>query len=239
MRRYLTPLFLVFTLLCAATAYKLAAPSPIAVVEQPPLTAKQVRARTHHDVDFMLIRRVQCYNAKTGKGGIGTAWVISENTLVTAAHVTNDVCFDIDTQQPVMVKQVDWHNDFAILTMDTGKLPEYITYSCEGFRTGHHYTPVGWADGYNLKQTQVTAQKWKNDKDSYVDDMRAVGLRWLTGKVYHGMSGGPVFDEWGVAVGINSATDNGETAFSRDLRDTVLCGKPRRNDPQHSDIFRN
>lgn len=228
------------TLLCAATAYQLAAPTKVEVIEQPPVSPKEKAQRKPREIDQYLIRRIACPSGEEDMA-VGTAWVIDEDTMVTAAHVVNDaqaVCYDLDANLPIIVTHLDWHNDFALVRMETGPLPEYISYSCEGFRSDQHYMASGWAHGETMRQTFLWSQKYVTDKNTYIDDMRAIGLRFLDGKMYKGMSGGPVFDDYGVAVGINSAKGRGNESFSRDLRDTVLCGKPRRNDPQHSDIFK-
>lgn len=197
-----------------------------AVVDLPPQPQAQ-----KYDINLALVHRIECMNQKTGKGGIGTAWIIGKNTLVTAAHVVDDICLDYDSQLPVTVKYIDRTNDLAIVVMDTGMETGSVTFGCNGFHTGHHYTATGWADGETLRETMIEADQFQTSKGTSIDNLPMVGLRYLKGMIYHGMSGGPIFDDQGIAVGINTATDelHPTQSFSRPLSDTILCGTPRRD----------
>lgn len=177
-----------------------------------------------------LIHRIECVNIKTNLGGIGTAWVVSKNTLVTAAHVVDDICVDYDSEQPVIVKYVDHVNDFAIVEMDTGMEDATISFGCDGYHAGDHYVGTGWANGTTLRQTMLEAGDIQTAKGETIEHLPMSGLRYLSGAIYHGMSGGPIFDDQGIAVGINTATDNDHPtqSYSRSLSDTILCGTPRR-----------
>jgi S1-C subfamily serine protease len=235
MRKWLIPTLVFLALLCAATAHQFAAPiSETFVIEPSPSAPPPTTLREYQEINLNLIRRIRCVSAD-GIGGTGTAWFISEDTLATAAHVVHGfgaVCYDLDNKFPVVVEHLDEDNDFAIVRMPVGSLPAYISYSCEGFNAGELYFATGWAGGSELMQTHVRALRVRSSADSYSSSSprrRMEALRFLEGNLYRGMSGGPVFDDHGFAIGINSATDDDGTGFSRSLKDTILCGSPRKN----------
>jgi hypothetical protein len=233
MRKGLIIVLVLLSLLCAATANQLAAPTiPVKSEVETDLKVKAPLI-DYQDIDLHLIRRIVC-EYEDGTGMVGTAWFFRENTLVTAAHVVGEAptCRDYDSGKEATIIHIDWDNDFALIEMEVGPLARYISFSCDHFEAGSLYWGTGWAGGDQLKQTQLRADRKKTSADSFSKSgLRMEGLQFLSGNLYSGMSGGPVFNDHGFAVGINSASDDEGTGFSRSLSDTILCGIPRKNKP--------
>lgn len=199
--------------------------------------AAKKHQRKFKDLNFDRVRKLICWNDNKKGAAAGTGFVIKEGVLVTAAHVIDQHCKDSATQLPVRVYYVDWDNDFALVAMNTGPVTDVMEYSCNGYLKDERYTAIGYAGGTRLRETRLVA-KGTYTRDS--DNMRisptevtpSVHLSNLEGNIYHGMSGGPIIDEDGIVVGINSTTNGDGSGGSRELRDTILCGTPRQN-PAH------
>jgi S1-C subfamily serine protease len=186
------------------------------------------------DLNFDRIRRLMCWNDSSKGRAIGTAWVIKQGILVTAAHVADQHCIDTATNLPVKAYYVDWDNDIALMAMATGPVADVMEINCDGFIPGERYSAIGYAGGTRFRETRLIATGVHADEDSKMrmsptHDVYAIHLAHLYGKIYHGMSGGPIINEEGIVVGINSTTDEAYDSSSRELRDTILCGAPRRN----------
>lgn len=228
--RLLVALLINFSLLaCSPEPAATTAALPTKSATKPIVLAKKFR-----DLNFDRIRKIVCWHG-VGKGrASGTAFVIRENILVTAAHVVDEKCKDSATGLPVRAYYVDWDNDFALVTMDTGPLTDVMEYKCDGFTAGERYSAIGFSGGLRLRETRLVASGLRTGLNGLIrinktETRPSIHLYELNGNIYRGMSGGPVIDEEGIVVGINSTTDDNGHGGSRELRDTILCGAPRHN----------
>lgn len=227
MFRRIVSALLCLLMLCAAPALK----SLVAPSSQAPDPAK-VETRLPYKprvfINFSLVRRLYCGTPGLKNWGRGTAVVISENTLMTAAHVVvGTTCFDEATGARVSTFYRDDLHDIAFASIEGGTYTRWFKLSCEGYRGGREYSAIGYQFGRDLVETRLTATfAFTSDTSTTNQDdgqVRAPHLRLLEGDIYKGMSGGPIVDEDGVVVGLNTATDHNGVGFSRELRDTILC----------------
>lgn len=183
-------------------------------------------------INFDFIRKIACFDPKKPELGVylGTAEVIAKGVMVTAAHVVNNpeatICVDVASSAVVRPYGIDEDNDFALLAFSdaTEGDIDYLKYSCEDFTLGARYQAIGYAYGKALILNWLTATGTKTPSGFLlINNKTAVGMQILGGDIYEGMSGGPVLNEKGTMVGINSATDHHGVGLSRSLKDTVLC----------------
>lgn len=134
--------------------------------------------------------------------GAGTAFHIGEGRYVTAYHVIKNCLKDF----PGAV--IDEKHDFA--TFHGPVLPEKIPVACTNYRVGDMYVGVGYAEGgYYQAREPVVAVDYKLD-----------GYQAFIGQFIPGMSGGPVLNKDGKAVGIVNMR---WPARSLNLDDTHIC----------------
>lgn len=208
-----------------------------AAIENTPVKLKTTspasqKNRKFKDLNFDRVRKLICWNDNKKGSAAGTGFIIKEGVLVTAAHVVDQHCKDSATQLPVKVYYVDWDNDFALVAMNTGPVTDVMEYSCAGYLKDERYTAIGYAGGTRLRETRLVAKGTytntnANMRISPTKVTPSIHLAQLEGNIYHGMSGGPIIDESGIVVGINSTTNGDGTGGSRELRDTILCGSAR------------
>lgn len=151
--------------------------------------------------DLRAIVRVSCGRV------MGTAWKINEDTYVTADHVISEGGCSVGGE-PISDVRVDPDKDFA--TFIGPKTPYRVKYSCGGFNAKEEYLAVGYAFGFFHK----TFQPW------IASVFKQGGYQSFIGESIPGMSGGPVLNEWGKAVGIVNMR---WPARSRELKDTFIC----------------
>lgn len=173
-------------------------------------------------IHMNLVRRVICSG-----GTIGTAAVISNSQVVTAAHVIRGQTSCTIDAEPVTFDYVDNDLDVAVLGWPN-RIPTRFFINCNPMRAGDGYFSVGYAFGSELVvQNLIATDNYENIRMS----MGAHGnillrhIRTLRGNIYRGMSGGPIVDENGLLVGINNTThpEGLPIAGSRELRETYLC----------------
>lgn len=178
-------------------------------------------------INFTNIRLLQCVDA-AGNTARGTAFFINKDTLVTAAHVVeNRMCVDAVTLATVTEEYLSREKDFALMKTTDIAIFDIPEITCEGYKTGERYDAVGYAGGVRLLLNRLTATKDFTADDHDIRGEPAGHLRILDGDVISGMSGGPIFDQDGKVVGINSATNHLlGIGMSRSLSDTILCREP-------------
>ena len=162
-------------------------------------------------VDYPLVHRVMC------EGGDirGSAFRIAPTLFATAAHVAAlDGCtLDGD---PVSVAEINGILDSAVIQAGKPKGGAFPV-SCAGFTPGHWYYAVGYAYGAPV-QMMVPVYA--------VTRRHMSGMQIFKGPELFigGMSGGPVMDSAGNAVGVvNARNVEAKISFSRAFKDTVLC----------------
>lgn len=154
----------------------------------------------------------------------GSGSFVTNTKVVTAYHVvsTGSACTVNGEKAEIFYK--DGPTDLAILTV--ADHPRHISQiSCAGFNASTVYQAVGYAGpnifiaSYLLPTTKY-AEMGPDESTIYPSDH----LRVLHGRVFAGMSGGPIVDKNGVVVGTVIGGSSYRT-FSRQLKDTVLCHK--------------
>jgi hypothetical protein len=159
-------------------------------------------------VQYPQVRQIWCDHST------GTAFQTTKG-WVSVAHVTDDSGCKIDGA-PIFVTEQNTRLDFSRLFVS---LPAYfpMQFSCEGIVPGRTYYTAGYALGLKIQtNVRVFAIPLKTSDGLYI----------LVGRstVLPGMSGGPVFDHRGTAVGtINRYNPQLGLSISRSLRETSLC----------------
>ncbi len=176
-------------------------------------------------LNFGLIRKIMCADTKSDDSFVGTGFIIQRGMMVTAAHVLDGQCIDTRTGSLLTVVTKDHVNDVAVLSFNDGSSPQthYFPYSCEGFKKHQHYSALGYPFGGDLIMTKLVDADDKLGPADKLSNDPADGMEVLYGDIIEGMSGGPVIDDNGVAVGINSGTNHEGIGFSRALKDAGLC----------------
>lgn len=172
-------------------------------------------------VDFSLVHQLHCGNST------GTGVMVGPNTMITAYHVTvegNGRCLN-QNFRPVTTYSEDPDKDFVIARVEGPGTDRSLPYSCDGFKPGRTYFTIGYADGTNLQLNKLKATHEFTPRDHMIQGSPAGHLRMLRGNLHVGMSGGPIIDQNGFIVGMNQAKGDGGYAFSREIKDTVLCKK--------------
>lgn len=176
-------------------------------------------------VDFQSIRQLSCGDY------VGTGFVISPNMVVTASHTIGHyrVCRDFKSNSSGVIVENHPDKDYAILRFPAVRAPS-MKINCNGFTRDETYFSFGWRDGEEFVTYGVTATgeyRSITPKDSRTYH----NMSRLIGTLIPGMSGGPIVDKFGVVTGINNASNwseelkMGSRLFSRELRDTTICGK--------------
>lgn len=153
-------------------------------------------------VNDSAIVRVECTQS------VGTAFRVSANKYVTAAHVVRGTKCRIDGKSVENVKM--YPDDLATFTSEA-TAPGVVKLDCSGFVPEKHYLAVGHAFGnYFLTYEPLIAAPFVQ-----------ANQQTFVGEVIPGMSGGPVLNIRGEVVGIVSRR---WPARSTQLKDTEVCG---------------
>ncbi len=163
------------------------------------------------------IPQISCYNDHGG-GELGTGIRVASDILITATHVTkgNLACYAYG--KPAVTIEDEPGLDLTILRIDA---PTNMTspISCEGIKEGQVYLSVGYAQGYHLVVQPLIGGVGRANDGSVFSTLWTV-----SGFMYAGMSGGPVFDMAGRIVAINNASDQDGHSLVRPLSDIpALC----------------
>ena len=227
MLRRLTAAFICFLMLCVAPALSFDAPQSLSNADA--VVLKPYKPTVF--VNFTLVRRIFCAKPTEESGSIGTGVVISENVIMTAAHVlVEPTCLDVGASAPLTILYIDRVHDIAFLRINDVTFKNWFNTSCFGFQPNKEYAAIGYRYGDDLVETHVVATDFFSPDFAFTQEGSAAPhLRLMLGDIYKGMSGGPIVDEDGVVVGLNTATDNKGAGFSREIRDTILCNS------KHSD----
>lgn len=138
--------------------------------------------------------------------GTGSAVNIGNGKYVSVAHVMGLTSCKVK-DEPVRNVVLDTKDGHDFATFD-GPEGASASYSCKGFKAGKIYLAVGYAFGYETVTVEpLLATVFHDSKTMFV------------GEVIPGMSGGAVFDEDGVLVGV---VNQRWPARSTSLEDT-LC----------------
>lgn len=166
------------------------------------------------------IRKIECAGGSQGSG-----FIVSKDTVATAAHVADEVdCVDSETKRPMTTTHMDPDHDFALMRMDTTGMSEML-YSCQRFMTGKTYISLGYPAG---RWGAVTLRATRNYTPA---DFLVWGHRGATymGRMRHhfgwivpGASGGPIVSLQGRAHGVNNVV-GWHGSYSYELADTILC----------------
>ena len=173
-----------------------------------PVTPQEMPGETQV-VDYPLVHQVRCTKVR------GTAFRIGRTDFATAAHVAANYGCTVE-DAPFTIISIEGRLDAARINVPIPKLGA-IEISCEGFRPGEWYYSIGYANG-EPRQLLVPVYAIANRHVS--------GMQLFIGKntFIPGMSGGPVLDSLGRAVGIvNAYNAHYRISFSRAFKDTDLC----------------
>jgi hypothetical protein len=156
--------------------------------------------------------------------GRGTAFRWRGNAVISVMHVVGLSNCSINGV-PIEVALKDEEQDFAILRLPSS-VPG-IPVNCEGFKSGERYYAVGYARGRPY-QRMIAVQGSEAATRVY----GAKGFSVLVGAEYFipGMSGGPVLNADGEAVGtVNAFNPFLGISYSTQLKDTAICSSPAFN----------
>lgn len=177
-----------------------------------PSVAKAEQAYTHPHV-----RQVICY-FDTGMVGRGTAWRLSKGRFASVSHVTGrgGRCY-IDAK-PISIEYDDPWGDFSVVRVED-KVSGGIPVNCGGYQHLNAVYSIGYARGnpWSVAITLFPNMLYQNDHPKW---------QIFTGieTVIPGMSGGPILNAQGEAVGsVNAFNPFFGLSFSRPLSRTVLC----------------
>jgi hypothetical protein len=155
---------------------------------------------------FEVVPQIMC--AK----GSGSGVRISDDVIITAAHVATLGGCSIDGQPAALAYQQPGR-DFAAMTAPLGA-GYRATYSCEGIKAGERYMAFGYANGGKPNVEPLLGTNYNAGN----------GAVMLRGKVYHGMSGGAVFNSEGAFVAITVMTHKeADWAYVVPLTESYLC----------------
>lgn len=212
--------------LCMPTPTSLTTYSKASIIDGlelvPPFEDQSVRMP---EVRVDSIRKIRC-SYKDGQGH-GTAYVVAQDTLLTANHVVEGGtdCFDGASGEPVTVVSQNAALDYAVLKMPTKKIP-FMKLDCTGFVANKTYYSIGYAGvgSMDLMITRLRASGTLTSNDDSNEGVFFTNMEKAEGVLIQGMSGGPVIDDKGRVVGMNNATANDyKDAMLRPMSDTYFC----------------
>lgn len=157
---------------------------------------------------FAVVPRIDCETVR------GSGVRLSDNLVITAAHVSNkgEKCSAFGA--PMRQIRVESNRDVAFLEGDMGEGFRAI-YSCAGIREGERYLVMGYPFGQSPDVEMMTGTS-KRMNGGYV---------LMKGRTYHGVSGGGVFEEsTGALVAVvNALAKDVNYTWVTPLSETYLC----------------
>lgn len=171
----------------------------------PALLSATVNERPEIALHYPQVHQVRCEKAR------GSAFRISEEEMVSVAHVTMNKGCKIGGQ--AFTSAVPKGQDFAIIAAPTRKFGG-LKVNCDGFKPGEWYYVAGYAHGY----------EWQTVVRLFATMNKDFGMRVLRGEPIKGMSGAPIMNTAGEAVGtLNAKHLFMPLAYSVELKDTPVC----------------
>lgn len=160
------------------------------------------------------IKQVRCTQS------LGTAFRLSRGRFATVHHVSDNSNCTI-MGRPMAVEYQDAAHDFAIVTIPDDPETGGIEVSCSGFISGMWYYSMGFARGLS---PSVVISIRNGGPITLVSIFKGWSIFEGIEYVIPGMSGGPVVDSQGRAVGtVNAYNDAWGLSWSRPLSETILC----------------
>ena len=180
--------------------------------------AKAEQAYTHPHIVQVRCPITRIHEGKLQMGEArGTAWRISKGRFASVSHVTSAGTCTIHGK-PVTVEHDDPFGDFSVVRVEDN-VDGGIPVNCNGFYHGYHYYSVGYARGKS-PSVSITIRANKLFYNDFPRWQIFTGIE----TVIPGMSGGPVLNRNGEAVGaVNALNPFFGLSWSRPLSSTVLC----------------
>lgn len=202
--------------LLKAGALALAMPC-LASNTQPPVvpsTTLEITLPDPYRGSFEAVPQIECTQGRGTGVRSGTGVRISDDIVITAAHVVhgNGLCsIDGKPAEPIYDEP---GRDFSALRVKLGH-GYRANVSCEGIIAGERYYAYGYAHGGKPNVEPLIGTNYKNKKSGAVR---------LIGRVFPGMSGGKVANRDGafVAITVMFNTDV-DWAYVIPLTETYLC----------------
>jgi S1-C subfamily serine protease len=177
-------------------------------------------------VNLSAIRHLICDNDKWQ----GSGFLIGDHIIVTAHHMIADgPCIDEETGLKLVTYKDDPKHDLALLT--NSELPTdmpYIKISCQPFKKGQDYYAYGITDYGEereiLRENTIRAGKYGDFLVEGLYGHMQYHMRYFSGPIAPGMSGGPVVDGQGYAYAVNNAASDTDTLLY-EFKDGILCQK--------------
>lgn len=165
------------------------------------------------------VKQVICTFAN-GMQGRGTAWRVSKGRFASVSHVTGRGGACTLDGKLIAVEYDDPFGDFSIIRVEDD-VEGGIPVNCSGYYHGYNYYSVGFARGAPWSVVITLRSNKLLDPFLY-----RPGWSLFSGieHVIPGMSGGPILDRYGRAVGaVNAYNKQKGLSWSRPLQETPLC----------------
>jgi S1-C subfamily serine protease len=166
---------------------------------------------------------------------LGTGVIVAPRLVTTAEHVMAAGGCQIKENSPtkstrrtsVQLTEVSRQdeNDFALLHARRDIAQRAIVINCSPMVTGETYWLVGYAHGHPVLEINTGTASDRYFHGRSPDGSITRNLRAVHGRSHQGMSGGPVFNARGEAVGFISsiAMDGSNRVLVKEFGDTSVC----------------